>query len=742
MSNLYAAYKKKRMFDAGGNLFNSGLADNITSGTGADIFGTSARATNTQPGINSAKAAGTTGTSPGIGAGITGNASAIGSVVNEGIDTFSKGDPLTGRKSIGSTVGKSAVSGAAAGTAILPGWGTLIGGVVGAGVGFFKGKKEKKDAEANLNTSINQQKLNQSNMSNARLQSDPNLFSGYKGAGYFAMGGSLGMPDVDAAGGDGGIGGGGGSKKAGVPANNTTVTGGAPQFKTRKLSPSEMGQWNGYLDFVKSKGFEGSEELNSKDKNLGASLFQQYKQSNPGVTIGYDIVPSVQQEMQNLKATSQDFAQRHNVPGADKVMSGVSPVDNWFGSKTSQFRFPNVVSNTSGKTVDHGLVNSQWETTSGQNKKPIIPPGAQTEKMSDGKTYYMDSDGGWKPVDGSMALGGYMSNNAGNNPLNKGGYAMGGSLHAIHKRKALKGPHVQKVDTMHEPQSADMRDTMGGYSSYSTGGPMDKKSYNPNLASNDTGFQSWFKANTPEGKSGASYSDKGDYDYYSYYRNGDATSYKGGHFPDTYKRTNHSTFSDESIYSTPENKGGHWNGEVFSKKADGGSIHINPENKDKFTAWASDHHMGVQEAASKVMGNKEDYSGGVVKMANFARNFGGRKEMGGNISAPLAHAYMNGGYANSMSSDTAEIKGPSHANGGVQIPEMGAEVEGGETTSGDFVFSKRLGFADLHKPIAMAKGKIEQKPMTFDRVNGLKRLNAREQALAMMQERIKQAANG
>lgn len=86
-------------------------------------------------------------------------------------------------------------------------------------------------------------------------------------------------------------------------------------------------------------------------------------------------------------------------------------------------------------------------------------------------------------------------------------------------------------------------------------------SYNPYLAASDKGFQQWYNTNTLEGKSGIPFSDKLDYDYYSYFRNGNI--YKGGHFPDTFKRPNHATFSDESIYSVPENKGGHWMGEKF-----------------------------------------------------------------------------------------------------------------------------------------------------------------------------------
>ena len=65
------------------------------------------------------------------------------------------------------------------------------------------------------------------------------------------------------------------------------------------------------------------------------------------------------------------------------------------------------------------------------------------------------------------------------------------------------------------------------------------------------------------------------------------------------------------------------------------------------------------------------------------------------------------------------------------------EVEGGETTVGDYVFSKKLGFADLHKPIARAKGKIEAKPMTPERVNALRRLKNEERSMVMSQEYFK-----
>lgn len=48
--------------------------------------------------------------------------------------------------------------------------------------------------------------------------------------------------------------------------------------------------------------------------------------------------------------------------------------------------------------------------------------------------------------------------------------------------------------------------------------------------------------------------------------------------------------------------------------------HIKESRVGTFTAAATAHHMGVQEFASHVLGNKEDFSGKMVKKAQFAKN--------------------------------------------------------------------------------------------------------------------------
>lgn len=59
---------------------------------------------------------------------------------------------------------------------------------------------------------------------------------------------------------------------------------------------------------------------------------------------------------------------------------------------------------------------------------------------------------------------------------------------------------------------------------------------------------------------------------------------------------------------------------LSNKKAEGGSIHIAPSKRGTFTAAATKHGMGVQEFASKVLANKDNYSPAMVKKANFAKN--------------------------------------------------------------------------------------------------------------------------
>jgi len=103
-----------------------------------------------------------------------------------------------------------------------------------------------------------------------------------------------------------------------------------------------------------------------------------------------------------------------------------------------------------------------------------------------------------------------------------------------------------------------------------------------------------------------------------------------------------------------------------------------------------------------------------------------------------ASLYQMGGKLKPLNSDTVEVKGPSHAEGGVKIGG-GTELEGNETVADDFVFSDYLGFADKHKKLAKQIGVVEKKPLNNERRVTLEILRKKEQALKEQQEQTKQS---
>ena len=89
---------------------------------------------------------------------------------------------------------------------------------------------------------------------------------------------------------------------------------------------------------------------------------------------------------------------------------------------------------------------------------------------------------------------------------------------------------------------------------------------------------------------------------------------------------------------------------IDKKKA--GGIYIKPSKRGTFTAAAKKRGMGVQEFASKVLANKEDYSPAMVKKANFARNASRwKKEFGGNMIYEI-----NGNVKNALMSARPKAK--------------------------------------------------------------------------------------
>jgi hypothetical protein len=116
-------------------------------------------------------------------------------------------------------------------------------------------------------------------------------------------------------------------------------------------------------------------------------------------------------------------------------------------------------------------------------------------------------------------------------------------------------------------------------------------------------------------------------------------------------------------------------------------------------------------------------------------------EMGGVMSNPMVMTPQRGGKLRPVSSNNTVVEGRTHEQGGVKLPEYNAELEDQETTAGNRVFSAELGFAQMHKPIAKAIGKIEMKPVTKERVNAMDRLKQKENELYQAQELYKSYLN-
>ena len=161
---------------------------------------------------------------------------------------------------------------------------------------------------------------------------------------------------------------------------------------TQPLSPKQRADWNKYVDWLKAKGYSGSRDLDKKETGLARKLIDDFRKENPDATIDYNNVKQVQMEMQQLKQNVQGFAARRNDPNADKLMSGISQVDGWPGSKTTQFKFPDMQAQEfmNGNLVnrmDMGLLSGAFKPTGipQQAAAPVrkLPPGAKLEEVVD-----------------------------------------------------------------------------------------------------------------------------------------------------------------------------------------------------------------------------------------------------------------------------------------------------------------------------------------------------------------------
>lgn len=125
----------------------------------------------------------------------------------------------------------------------------------------------------------------------------------------------------------------------------------------KPLTYQERSNWNRFLRFVYKNGYYGNKALDTRNKNLGEQLMEEYNEdsTNKAFPVSYDMVPRVQAEFQFFKDNGvfPDYAQGVYGNAFRKFIQNTgfkpkfSPVDDWFGSITSQQAYP-VISDNEG----------------------------------------------------------------------------------------------------------------------------------------------------------------------------------------------------------------------------------------------------------------------------------------------------------------------------------------------------------------------------------------------------------
>ena len=117
----------------------------------------------------------------------------------------------------------------------------------------------------------------------------------------------------------------------------------------KKLTSTQMQHWNGFVDFLDSKGYKGSKDFDNKDQRLGQLAMDAYKKQNPDFSVTYADIPAVQQ---GILETRQHAINQFKTGKAklkegldsgkdyENFMPNLSNPDGWLGSKTSAHKFP------------------------------------------------------------------------------------------------------------------------------------------------------------------------------------------------------------------------------------------------------------------------------------------------------------------------------------------------------------------------------------------------------------------
>jgi hypothetical protein len=113
-----------------------------------------------------------------------------------------------------------------------------------------------------------------------------------------------------------------------------------------RVPRQKLEEWNSFIGYMDTKKID-PQLLNQRDKSLGKTYLEEWRKTNPNVSLSYDDVAPIQEEFKRYReyAIGQHKAGKLKMigdpgPNYEKFMSELSEVDGWLGSKTYR-RFPN-----------------------------------------------------------------------------------------------------------------------------------------------------------------------------------------------------------------------------------------------------------------------------------------------------------------------------------------------------------------------------------------------------------------
>lgn len=124
-------------------------------------------------------------------------------------------------------------------------------------------------------------------------------------------------------------------------------------FSQLKTTSQQRSYWNGFVDFIRSKGLKGSELLDRKDLDISHKLFNAYNKLHKKLVDYSTFVTLVQQDiieyrkmaLEQIRLSRAKHSENPAYPlmyaGDDNsFMAGLSQLDGFAGVKTTSYKFP------------------------------------------------------------------------------------------------------------------------------------------------------------------------------------------------------------------------------------------------------------------------------------------------------------------------------------------------------------------------------------------------------------------